>query len=77
MAVWRDVVKGVGRARQLVDRGAEVAYAICVDEGGWSSERDRSRFGKVLEWRTECPCGRDHAVEVLVHRVSARDGTGT
>ena len=33
VALWADVVMDTTRARQMVDRGAEVAYAILVDEG--------------------------------------------
>jgi hypothetical protein len=70
VAVWADVVKDMARARQMVDRGAEVAYAIFLDEGGWSMRRDRSMFETHREWETDCPCGRHHQVEVLIHRVS-------
>jgi hypothetical protein len=69
VAVWADVVKDIARADQMVARGAEVAYAICIDEGGWTTARDRSMFEERLEWSTECPCERDHIVEVLMHRV--------
>jgi hypothetical protein len=71
VAVWTDVVKDTLRARQMVDRGAEVAYAICVYEGGWSTMRDRSMFEQHREWDTDCPCGRDHPVDVLIHRVAS------
>jgi hypothetical protein len=77
VAVWADVVKDIARADQMVARGADVAYAICIDEGGWTTARDRSMFEDRLEWRTECPCGRDHVVEVLMHRVAAKGGPAT
>ncbi len=70
VTVWADVVKDTLRARQMVNRGAEAAYAICVDEGGWTRKGDRSMFEGHLEWETKCPCGHDHAVDVLIHRVS-------
>jgi hypothetical protein len=72
VAVWTDVVNDTIRARQMVDRGAaEVAYAILIDEGGWSMRRDRSMFEMRREWETNCPCGRHHQIEVLIHRVFA------
>ena len=54
----------------MVERGAEVAYAICVDEGAWTSKRDRSMFEEHLVWDTVCSCGTEHGVDVLVHRAS-------
>jgi hypothetical protein len=70
VAVWTDVIKDTVRAQLMVERGAEVAYAICVDEGGWTKRRDRSMFEEHLEWDNECPCGRDHPTDVLIHRAS-------
>jgi hypothetical protein len=71
VAVWTDVIKDTVRAELMVDRGAEVAYAICVDEGGWTENRDCSMFEEHLEWDTECPCGRDHPTDVLIYRAAA------
>lgn len=70
VAVWTDIVKDTVRARLMVERGAEVAYAICVDEGAWSSKRDRSIFDEHLLWDTICPCGNEHDVDVLIYRAS-------
>lgn len=70
VALWTDIVKDTVRARLMVERGAEVAYTIVVDEGAWSSKRDRSLFQEHLIWHTECPCGRAHGVDVLIYRAS-------
>jgi hypothetical protein len=70
VAVWTDIVKDTARARLMVERGAEVAYAIFVDEGAWSSKRDRSIFEEQLLWDTTCPCRSDHGVDVLIYRAS-------
>jgi hypothetical protein len=70
VTVWSDIAKDTLRAREFVYQGrVAVAYAVCIDEGGYLARRDLSIFEEHLEWQGSCH--QDHPITVFVHREPA------
>jgi hypothetical protein len=70
VTVWSDITKDTLRVGDFVAQGrAAVAYAVCIDEGGYLARRDVSIFEEHLEWHGSCHP--DHPIAVFIHREPA------
>jgi hypothetical protein len=67
VTVWADIVKDTVRCADFVAAGkADVAYAICIDEGGYLGRRDLSVWADRRRWSGQPH--HHHPVDVLIHR---------
>jgi hypothetical protein len=54
VTVWTDIVKDTARCAEFVAAAkADVAYAVCIDEGGYLARRDLSVWADCRRWSSE------------------------
>jgi hypothetical protein len=67
VVAWADVLKDTVRTQRFVGDGkAAVAYAICVDEGGYLAGRDLSVYSETRHW--DASPRHQHPVTAHVYR---------
>jgi hypothetical protein len=67
VVVWADVVKDTLRVQEFVNtHKTTVAYAVCIDEGGYLARRDLSIYTGVKRW--DASPRHDHPVTAFVYR---------
>jgi hypothetical protein len=56
VVAWVDVLKDIERIQEFVTAGvAQVAWAVCIDEGGRYQSRPRPGHSSVRHWNTGYP----------------------
>jgi hypothetical protein len=67
VTIWTEIVHHTERAARFVQEGrANVAYAVCIDEGNYLVRRDLSIYEERLAWAGKP--NHDHDISFLIAR---------
>lgn len=67
---WAEVVKDTVRVQEFVNtQKATIAYAVCIDEGGYLARRDLTIYTDTRGW--DASPRHDHPVAALIYRYAS------